>query len=77
MQTESLGGDYFLIFIDDKTRFTWVYFIWKKINVFTYSKGFKNMVEKKTRKQIKILISNQGGEYTSCDFIKYCNDNAI
>jgi hypothetical protein len=49
MQTRSLGGaSYFLIFIDDRTRFTWVYFIRNKSDVFEYFKEFKNMVEKKT-----------------------------
>jgi hypothetical protein len=31
METKSIGGaSYFLIFIDDRTKFTWVYFIRKK-----------------------------------------------
>jgi len=65
MKTRSLGGiSYFLIFINDRTRFTWVYFIRKKCDVFAYFKDFKNMVEKKTRKNIKILRSDQVGEYT-------------
>jgi hypothetical protein len=78
MQTKSLGGaSYFLIFIDDRTRFTWVYFIRKKSDVFEYFKEFRNMVEKKTGKHIKILRSDQGGEYTSREFLKYCKDNGI
>jgi hypothetical protein len=52
MQTRSLGGAYyFLIFIDDKTRYTWVYFMRKKSDVFEYFKEFKNMVEKKNMKE--------------------------
>jgi transposase InsO family protein len=35
------------------------------------------MVEKQTRKSIKILRSDQGGEYKSGDFNKYCKDNGI
>ena len=35
MQTRSLGGAYyFLLFIDDCTRYTWVYFLRKKSDVF-------------------------------------------
>jgi transposase InsO family protein len=78
MQTRSLGGAYyFLIFIDDRTRYTWVYFIRKKSDVFEYFKEFKNLVEKKTGRYIKILRSDQGGEYTSRDFFKYCKNNGI
>jgi transposase InsO family protein len=78
MQTRSLGGDYyFLIFIDDCTKYTWVYFIRKKSDVFEYFKEFKTMVEKKTRKYINILRLDQGGEYTSGAFIKYYKAHGI
>jgi hypothetical protein len=63
MQTRSLGGAfYFLLFIDDCTRYTWVYFLRRKSNVFEYFKEFRTMVEKKTGKSIKILHSDQGGD---------------
>jgi len=78
MQTKSLGGaSYFLLFIDDCTRYTWVYFLRKKSDVFEYFKEFKNMAEKQTGKFIKILRSDQGGEYKLGDFIKYCKDHGI
>jgi hypothetical protein len=78
MQTRSLGGAfYFLLFIDDCTRYTWVYFLRRKSDVFEYFKEFRTMVEKKTGKSIKILHSDQGGEYKSGDFIKYCKDHGI
>jgi hypothetical protein len=78
MQTRSLGGAfYFLLFIDDCTRYTWVYFLRRKSDVFEYFKEFRTMVEKKTGKSIKILRSDQGGEYKSGDFIKYCKDHGI
>ena len=35
------------------------------------------MVEKQTGKSIKILRSDQGGEYKVGDFIKYCKDHGI
>jgi hypothetical protein len=78
MQTRSLeGAFYFLLVIDDCTRYTWVYFLRQKIDVFKYFKEFKTMVEKQTGKSIKILRSYQGREYKSGDFNKYCKDNGI
>jgi hypothetical protein len=78
MQTRYLGGAfYFLLFIDDCTRYTWVYLLRIKSDVFEYFKEFRTMVEKKTGKSIKILRSDQGGEYKSGDFIKYCKDHGI
>ena len=78
MQTRSLGGAfYILLFIDDCTRYTWVYFLKRKSDVFEYFKEFKTMVEKQIEKSIKILLSDQGGEYKSGDFIKYFKDHGI
>jgi hypothetical protein len=48
INNEFLSSDlasYFLIFIDDRTRLTWVYFIRKKTDVFEYFKEFKNKQE--------------------------------
>lgn len=45
MQTRSLGGAYyFFLFIDDCTRYTWVYFLRMKSYAFKYFKEFRNMV---------------------------------
>ena len=74
----SIGGARnFLIFVDDRSRYTWVYFIRKKSDVFEYFKEFKTMIEKQTGKSIKILRSDQGGEYTVGTFTYYCKDNGI
>jgi transposase InsO family protein len=78
MHTRSLGGAfYFLLFIDDCMRYTWVYFIRQKSDVFEYFKEFITMVEKKIGKSIKILHLDQGGEYKSRSFIIYCKDHGI
>ena len=81
MQTRSLGGAwYFLIFVDDRSRFTWAYFITRKSDVFEYFKEFRIKVEKQTGKYIKILRSDQGGEYTldlSEDTIQIMESNNI
>ena len=78
MQTRYLGGaSYFLTFIDDRSRYTWVYFIRRKGDVFEYFKEFRTMIEKQTEKCIKILRSNNGGQYVFGAFKKYCKENGI
>ena len=78
MQTIYLGGaSYFLAFIDDRSRYTWVYFIRRKGDVFEYFKEFKTMIEKQTEKCIKIIRSDNDGEYVSGAFKKYCKENGI
>ena len=74
MKTRSFGGaSYFLIFVDDRSRYTWVYFVRIKSDVFEYFKEFRTMIEKHTGKCIKVLRSDQGGEYTSGAFKRYLN----
>jgi transposase InsO family protein len=40
-------------------------------------KDFKKQVKAKTNKKIKILQSNNGGEYKSNDFNIFCQDHGI
>ena len=46
----------------------------KKADVFNVFKQFKTMVEKKTSKSIKCLRTDNGGEFTSLEFEKFCKD---
>jgi hypothetical protein len=44
-----------LIFVDDFSRFTWIYFLRKKSEVFQHLKDFKALVETPSGKKIKVL----------------------
>ena len=58
----SLGGNrYFVSFVDDLSRKLWLYLIKAKSEVFNIFKRFKALVEKQSRKCIKILRTNGGG----------------
>jgi transposase InsO family protein len=74
MRVNSLAGSrYFVIFIDDKSRWCEVYFIKKKSEVIKTFKEYKSLVEKKTEQKIKTVRSDNGTEYTSHylkDFLK-------
>ena len=41
------GARYFLLFIDDYSRYTWFYLLKSKDVVFSYFLKFKNLIEKK------------------------------
>lgn len=69
----SLGGSrYYVTFIDDSTRKVWVYFMKHKSEVFNTFKKWKAAVENETGLKIKCLKSDNGGEYSSTEFIDYC-----
>jgi hypothetical protein len=56
---------FFLIFVDDFSRFTWIYFLRKKYEVFQHLKYFKALVETQFGKKIKVLRTDNGGEYVN------------
>jgi transposase InsO family protein len=66
------GYAYYVFFIDDYSRKTLVYFLKSKYEVFSKFKEFKALIENLFVKRIKILRSDNGGEYNSKDFRKYC-----
>jgi len=59
---------YFVTFIDDFSRFTWVYFFRAKAEVFSVFKRFLALLETQFSASIKILRSDSGGEYMSNEF---------
>ena len=62
MPTKSINGcRYFLTFIDDCSRYCWIYFMKQKSKVFETFKVFKAMVENSFNKNIKSIRSNGGG----------------
>jgi transposase InsO family protein len=72
-QASSLGvSHYYVTFIDDVTRKTWVYCIRQKYDVFDTFKKWKSLVENETGRRLKSLRSDNGGEYFSKDFDDYC-----
>jgi hypothetical protein len=56
---------YVLICIDDFSCFTWIFFLKKKSEVFRHIKDFKALVETQSRKKIKVLQIDNGGEYVN------------
>ena len=78
MQTTSFGGNkYYLLFTDDFTRLSWVYFIKYKSQIFEQFKKFKTLVEKELGRNIKVLRSARGGEFLFEEFKTYCAENGI
>jgi hypothetical protein len=60
--------EYFVTFIDDFSRRTWIYFMRTKDEVFSRFQEFKALVENATGRKIKVLRSGNGGEYTGKAF---------
>jgi len=78
MSVPSLSQNtYFIMFIDDLTRMTWVYFLSSKAQTFGVFKRFKAMVENESGCKLKMLRSDNGKEYTSNKFNDFCEEMGI
>ena len=61
--TSMNGSRYLLTFIDDCSRYCWVYFLKQKSKVFETFKIFKALDEKTFKNNIKSLRCDNGGEH--------------
>ena len=71
------GASYYVTFINDFSKKTWIFFIKTKDEVFSLFWEFNAEVENLTGKKIKVLSSDNGGEYTSNDFKDLCKEASI
>jgi hypothetical protein len=60
---------YFITFIDDSTRFCYVYLLKSKDKALLYFMTYKAEVENQLERKNKRLRSDHGGEYFSGDFL--------
>ena len=62
------GYEYFITFIDDYSRYGYVYLMKKKYEAFDKFKEFKAVSEKQLGRHIKSLRFDRDGEYMSTEF---------
>lgn len=62
---------YFISFVDDYSQKIWVYFLSEKSKALATFRSFKVLVEKEVGRPIKILRTDQSGEYNSQDFVSF------
>ena len=78
MSVISIGGEqYFTLFIDDWSRATFLYLVKKKSDVLNAFKEFEAWATTFTGRKIKILRSDNGGEYTGTAFKQFCIERGI
>ncbi|KAL0355865.1 UNVERIFIED_CONTAM: hypothetical protein Sradi_4033400, partial [Sesamum radiatum] len=57
-----------MTFIDDFSKYVWVYFMKNKSEPLTKFKEFKKSVEAEIGRGVRCLRTDNGGEYTSDEF---------
>ena len=68
----TLGGSrWFVTFIDDCTRMTWVFLMKSKSDVNLLFQKFYNMICTQYNAQVQVLCSDNGGKYLSFELQQY------
>jgi hypothetical protein len=71
------GHKYFMLLVDDYTRMAVVFFLRNTLEAFENFKVYKEMVENEMDSKIKCLRYDNGGEFTSKEFMDYCSRHGI
>jgi Integrase core domain/GAG-pre-integrase domain len=71
------GFKYFVTFIDDKSRATWLYLLKSKREVYAIFQEFCNIVRNQFNTTIKTLRTDNGTEYTNHEFQSYLKHMGI
>ncbi|GKV32209.1 hypothetical protein SLEP1_g40826 [Rubroshorea leprosula] len=75
--TSNGGKQYFITFVDDYSRKTWVYFLQTKSETLAAFKNFKVLAENEVGRSVKVLRTDRGGEFNSKEFADFCESNGI
>ena len=68
------GRRYFLLLVDDYSRYMWLQLLTSKDEAAMAIKKFKARVEEESGKKLRVLRTDRGDEFTSVEFAAYCVD---
>ena len=71
------GRRYFLLLMDDCSRYMWLQLLTSKDKVAVVIKKFKMRAEVESSKKLRMLRTDRGGEFTSVEFATYCMDQGM
>jgi transposase InsO family protein len=68
---------YFVLLVYYYKRMTAIFFLMNKSEAFEKFKVYKEMAENEMHSKIKFLRYNNGGDFTSKEFMDYCSRHGI
>jgi transposase InsO family protein len=71
------GWCYFLLLIDDATRYIWVVLLAAKSEASSAIKRIQAAAEKECGRKLRVLRTDNRGEFTAAEFAAYCADEGI
>jgi transposase InsO family protein len=74
----TLGGRrYFLLLVDDATRYMWVVLLTAKSEALSAIKRIQAAAKKECSRNLRVLRTDNGGEFTANEFATYCADEGV
>jgi hypothetical protein len=73
----STGFKYYVVFVDEFTKFTWVYLLKHKSDTLQVFSEFHAMVQTQFSLPIQVLRTDCGGEFTSHKFQHFCASKGL
>ena len=77
LQQTHQGFKYWMLFVDDHSRFRVVFLLKRKSDAFAAFKTYKSWVETQTGERVRCLRDDKGGEYMSEEFNAFCAEHGI
>ena len=71
------GRRYFLLLVDDYSRYMWLQLLMSKDEATTVIKKFKMRAEAESGKKLHVLRIDRGGEFTLVEFATYYADQGM
>ena len=75
--TSNQGFQFYAIFVDDYSRFTWLCPLRRKSKIFYCFLKFQKLVENQFDQQVKIFQYEGGGEFNLNDFLAHTRNSKI
>ena len=75
--TTSSGFRWFIVFVDDCTRMTWLYLMKSKDEVFSIFQSFHAMIRTQFAACVKVIRSDNGKEFVNNKFRTYFQEHGI
>ena len=77
-RVSTLGGNkYFVVFIDEYSRYCWLYLLKHKNDVIEIFNKWIKLVERQTENRVKMLRSDNAGELSGKEFQQILNEFGI
>jgi hypothetical protein len=75
--TTPRGNRYFIMLVDDVSRFMWVKMLQSKDQAADAIKQYQAATEAETRRKLRAFRSDRGGEFTSAKFAGHCAEHGV